>query len=281
MTAGMRLVACALVAVTLAWTSSEAQEGWFRGWGGRGEGFGVPPRFPSAADYDGAFTFCRVMYQRVRQHQRGLGWGTDYPDADVNFSIRLSELTKVRVSRTNNQPNHFVVRLTDPYLFQCPFLLMSDPGSAGFNDAEVEALRAYLLKGGFLWVDDYWGPYAWDDFARQIGKVLSPADYPIREIALDHPIMRTVFQVSEIPQVPSIQFWRQSGGETSELGYESARAHMAAISDAQGAIMVLMTHNTDISDAWEREGEDPRFFYNFSPQGYGVGLNVVVYAMSH
>ena len=164
-----RAVAGALIALTLAWTSSEAQDGWFRGWGGRGEGYGVPPRFPKAGEYDGASTFCRVMYQSVRRHQRGLGWGTDYPDADRNFSIRFAELTKARVSRTGEEPNHFVVRLTDEYLYQCPFILMSDPGSAGFSDAEVAALRAYLLKGGFLWVDDYWGPNAWDDFAGQIG----------------------------------------------------------------------------------------------------------------
>ncbi len=281
MTRCTRVVAGALIALTLAYTTIQAQERWFRGFGGRGEGYGVPPRFPNPDEYDGAFTFCRVMYQRVRQHERGLGWSTDYPDADRNFSIRFAELTKARVSRTNEEPNHFVVRLTDEYLYQCPFILMSDPGSAGLNDAEVAALRAYLLKGGFLWVDDFWGPRAWDDFAGEIGKALPATDYPIREIAADHPIMRTLFEVSAIPQVPSIQFWRYSGGETSELGNWSAQAHMAAISDPAGHIMVLMTHNTDISDSWEREGDDPQFFYHFSPLGYGVGLNVMVYAMSH
>ena len=90
-----------------------------------------------------------------------------------------------------------------------------------------------------------------------------------------------LFPVSAIPQVPSIQFWSQSGGETSEMGEYSARAHMAAINDKHGRVMVLMTHNTDISDSWEREGEDPQFFFNFSPNGYAVGLNSIVYAMSH
>ena len=99
-------------------------------------------------------------------HQRGLGWGTDYPYAEINLSIRLSELTKTRVSRTADEPNHFVVRPTDDALFQCPLVIMSDPGSAGFSSGDVERLQRYLLKGGFLWVDDYWGPWAWDDFAR-------------------------------------------------------------------------------------------------------------------
>ena len=71
------------------------------------------------------------MYTQVRRQQRGLGWGTDYPYADINFSIRLSELTKTRVGWAGTEPNHLVVRPTDEELFQCPFVLASDPGSAG------------------------------------------------------------------------------------------------------------------------------------------------------
>jgi hypothetical protein len=90
-----------------------------------------------------------------------------------------------------------------------------------------------------------------------------------------------MFEVKEVPQIPSIQFWRYSGGLTSERGPESAEPHMRAISDRRGRLMVLMTHNTDIADAWEREGEDPSFFYSFSPTGYAVGINVLLYAMTH
>ena len=110
--------------------------------------------------------------------------------------------------------------------------------------------------------------------------MLPHGQYPIQELTPDHAIYRTLFQVGEVPQIPSIQFWRGSGGETSER-YDSRTPTMHAIADERGRIMVLMTHNTDISDAWEREAEDPRFFYSFSPQGYAVGLNVVLYAMSH
>ena len=78
-----------------------------------------------------------------------------------------------------------------------------------------------------------------------------------------------------------MQFWRMSGGATSEMDEYSTNAHMAAILDKQGRIMVLMTHNTDIADSWEREADDPEFFFNFSPNGYAVGLNAVLYAMSH
>jgi hypothetical protein len=268
-----------VVAVLLAATTAFGQRDWGRGYG-RGEG-GIPPRFRAASDFDGSFQFCRMMYRQVRSHQRGLGWGTDYPDAEINFSIRLSELTKTRVSRTSdNEPNHFVVQPTDEGLYQCPFIIMSDPGSAGFNDVEAAALREYLLKGGFLWVDDYWGPWAWEDWAREIAKVLPSAQYPIRELPMDHPLFRTMFTVTRIPQVPSWQFWSESG-DTSEMGSYSAQAHMAAITDEHGRIMVLMSHNTDISDSWEREGQNPEYFLSFSPEGYAVGLNVALYALSH
>jgi Domain of unknown function (DUF4159) len=270
-----------VIAVLLAATSASAQDPWFRGFGGMGEGPGQPPRFPRVNDFDGAFTFCRLMYRQVRRHERGLGWSTDYPHAEINFSIRFGELTKARISKTGSEPNHFVVRPTDEWLDLCPIVIMSDPGSAGFSQADAAGLRRYLLKGGFLWADDYWGPWAWDDFANEIGKVLPSAQYPIRELPPDHPLFRMMFDVKKVPQVPSIQFWWQSGGQTSEMGPDSARAHMAAIFDARDRIMVLMSHNTDISDSWEREGEDPRFFYNFSPDGYALGLNVALYALSH
>lgn len=264
----------------LAATTASAQDPWFRGFG-MGEGPGMPPRFPVASDFDGAFTFCRLMYRQARRYERGLGWSTDYPHAEINFSIRLSELTKTRVSKTGGEPNHFVVRPTDDWLDQCPIVIMSDPGSAGFSEADAQALRRYLLKGGFLWADDYWGPWAWRDFAAEIAKVLPPSEYPIQELGLDHPIFRMMFDVKKVPQVPSIQFWWWSGGATSELGADSARAHLAAITDRRGRIMVLMSHNTDISDSWEREGADPQFFYNFSPDGYAIGLNVALYALTH
>lgn len=275
-----RALLALLLAVIAAGTIAEAQRG-FRGFGRWGGESGVPPRFATPADQDGEFHFCRLMYQSVRSQQRGMGWGTDYPYADINFSIRLSEMTKTAVSKTKNEPHHLVVQPTDDWLFQCPFLMASDPGSAGFTPQDAEALRAYLLKGGFLWADDYWGPYAWDDFADEIAKVLPPGQYPIKDLLPDHPIFRSLFEVKDVPQVPAWQYWRQSGGDTSEMGQLSARPHMAAISDAHGRVMVLMTHNTDIGDSWEREGEEPSYFYEFSPNGYAVGMNVAVYAMSH
>jgi hypothetical protein len=256
----------------------EAQRGFRGGWGGER---GVPPKFPNATDFDGSWHFCRLMYRQVRRQERGLGWGTDYPIADINFSTRLSELTKTQVGRDKDGFNHLVVRPTDPELFQCPFVMASDPGSAGFSSEDAEGLRAYLLKGGFLWVDDFWGPWAFEAFTQEIGKALPPAEFPVKDLTPEHPIYHVLFPFARVPQVPSMQYWLASGGDTSEMGEESARAHIAAIADKEGRIMVLMTHNTDIADSWEREGDDPQFFFHFSPNGYAVGLNAVLYSMMH
>jgi hypothetical protein len=111
--------------------------------------------------------------------------------------------------------------------------------------------------------------------------VLPPQQFPIVDVEPAHPIFRTLFAVAALPQIPSINSWRGMGGGTSELGEDSAEPHIRAISDRDGRIMVLMTHNTDISDAWEREAADPQYFLEFSPNGYAVGLNILLYAMSH
>ena len=182
-----------------------------------------PAALLKTGDFDGAFQFCRMMYRRCARISAGSAGAPTIPTPRSIFSIRLSELTKTRVSRSGpNEPNHFVVRPTDEALYQCPFIIMSDPGSAGFSDDDAEALRSYLLKGGFLWADDYWGPWAWDDFAREIAKVLPPAQYPIRELTFDHPIFKTMFTVTKIPQVPSWQYWSGSG-DTSEMGTAARR----------------------------------------------------------
>jgi hypothetical protein len=268
-----------LLIIGLAGTSVAARQDWWERWGGFR---GMPPRMATAESFDGAFNFCRVMYRSVRREAGGQGWRTDYPDADINLSVRLAELTTMRISRQpSGDPNHLVVRLTDDELFRCPFVMIEDAGTASFSEAEVERLRAYLLKGGFMWVDDFWGPEAWASWAAELARVLPPEAYPVRDLPPDHPLFRAMYEIRKVPQIPSIQFWRDSGGETSERGPDSAEPHARGVSDAQGHLMVLMTHNTDIADAWERERESPEFFFRFSPDGYEVGVNVMMYAMTH
>jgi hypothetical protein len=270
----------ALTALALAaGATASAQVPWDRFGGGFRR---VPPKFATADTFDGSFNFCRVMYRSVWREPGGMGWWTDYPDSDINFSTRLSELTRTPVGRdAQGEFKHVVVRLTDEALFQCPFVVIEDVGTVSFDDQEAEALQTYLRKGGFLWADDFWGSRAWEVWTRELARVLPPGEFPIVEVTAAHPMFHTLFDLEEIPQVPSIQFWRRSGGETSERGSDSARPNVRGIVDASGRLMVLMTHNTDVSDAWEREGEESEFFYRFSVDGYAVGIDVVLYAMTH
>ena len=174
------------------------------GWRG---GYGrYPPRWAAAADFDGGFIYCRGFYTSRWREQSGSGWNTDYPGADNNFPIRLAELTRVRVKfDVNRQPHHVVVSLTDPLLFRCPLLFMEDIGTVEFSPDEVLRLREYFMKGGFLWVDDSWGSNAWNNWISQVSQVLPPAEFPVFDIPRTHAIMRTLYDVKEVPAGPRDQ----------------------------------------------------------------------------
>jgi len=269
------VASAALVLLALAAGAANAQR-YFR------EG-SFATRYAPVVMPDASFVICRLAYTQVRREASGIGWETDYPYAEINLMTRLSELTKTRISRDESgDPNFYVIRLTDDQLFNCPMLVASDAGTIGFTAAQADRLRKYLLKGGFLWADDFWGSEAWNHWASQIARALPSAEFPIEDVALDDPMLRSMFQIKEIPQITNIQFWRQSGGTyTSERGQDSEEVHLRAIRDSHRRIMVLMSHNTDVADSWEREGEDPEFFYQFSPRGYALGVDVLLHVMTH
>ena len=249
---------------------------------GRGGRFGFGAgRIAKPEDFDGRFHYCRVVYRQSPDGRDG-SWRTDYPRADINFSIRFSELTKANVSfNERHEPNHLLVNLGGPELFSCPVAILSAPGAVSINESEALNLRTYLLKGGFLWVDDFWGSYEWEHWVREIRHALPADEYPIFDIPADHPIYRTQFEVSNIPQIPNIGYYMRSGGRTSEQGADSSVAHYRAIADRAGRIIVLITHNTDVGDSWEREGDDPSYFLAFGPKGYALGINAFLYALTH
>ncbi|HZP48813.1 MAG TPA: DUF4159 domain-containing protein [Vicinamibacterales bacterium] len=249
--------------------------------GGNGRWYRTPPKWAKRENFDGSWTYCRGFYYSNRREAGGSGWDTDFPGADNNFSVRLAELTGVRVRLdAGGQPDYVVLRLTDPLLSRCSMVHLEDAGTAEFTEDEVAALRAYLLKGGFLTVDDFWGTAAWDQWAEEIGRVLPPAAYPIFDIPPTHPILHALYDVKEVEQVSNIRFWVQTGS-TSERGPDSPHANFRGIADDQGRLMVVMTHNTDIPDTWEREGESKEYFDKFSPNGYAVGVNTVLYSLTH
>jgi hypothetical protein len=235
-------------------------------------------RIATADDFDGRFQFCRIVFRNAPTGDGG-GWGVDYPRAEENLSIRLAELTRTQISvDAAGIPNYALVRFTDPALFSCPFVMMTEPGGAFLDQSEAEALRTYVLKGGFIWADDFWGEYAWQHWENQLRKALPIGDYPIFELPPDHPLLHAQFS-TKVAQIPSIGW--SFNGRTSERGAESATPHARGIADANGRLMVLMTHNTDYGDSWEREGDDPAYFYNFGPDGYAFGINTLLYALTH
>jgi hypothetical protein len=235
----------------------------------------APMAVATSDSFDGAWHFCRLAY-------RGRSWATDYPDADHNFSTRLSELTKTVVSRTpGGEVRPLIVRPTDDALFQCPFVMLWQAESLWFSDEEAARLQQYLLKGGFLWSDDSWGTFAWQHFEQEMRKVLPDPRYRFTDLPLTHPMFRAFFDLPKVPQIPGISYWWGTGGDTSEQGADSAEVHVRGIADDHGRLMVLSTHNTDIADGWEREGVDPRYFRQFSVDSYAVGINVLLYTMAH
>ncbi|MEQ1760031.1 MAG: DUF4159 domain-containing protein [Vicinamibacterales bacterium] len=265
------------IVVVAALAAAVTVEAQFRQ--GRGGGGGrTSARLAIANDFTGQFMFCRIVFRNAVDGDGG-GWGVDYPRADENLSIRLSELTKTTISREGDGfPRHVLVRFNDPQIFSCPFVMMTEPGGAFLDPAEAEGLRNYVDKGGFLWADDFWGEYAWAHWVAQLRKALPAPDFPVFDLAEDHPLFKAQFDVPGVPQIPAIGL---GFGRTSERGAETAVPHARGIADSQGRLIVLMTHNTDIGDSWEREGDDPQYFLAFGPKGYAFGINAVLYALTH
>jgi hypothetical protein len=244
---------------------------------------GDPAELPPAEWPDRNVAGCHMHYTSIRREANGSGWRTDYPWAQRNLLIRMSELTKTRVSAfEGGVPHVWLVRLTDPALFKCAYLMASDVGTIGLSQDEADALGTYLRKGGFLWVDDFWGEAAWEHWSRELAKALPPAEYTSEDVPLTDPIFRSMLEVKRVPQVAGIGFWRAYGGQTtSERGEETAVPHLRAVRDRHNRIIVVMTHNTDLSNSWERETEDPAYFHQFSVEGYALGINILLYAMTH
>ena len=261
------LLTVALVAISVGYAAAQRRSS--------GGGY-APAVFP-----DGDFVICRLHYPEG--YRFAGGYRTDYPLGEQNLSIRFSELTRTRVSRgPDRSVNHYLVRLADDQLFNCPFLMAGDVGSMSLdNPADAKQLRDYLLKGGFLWTDDMWGEEEWEVWQAEIAKALPPAEYPIEELTLTDPIFRSQINVTSMPQIPNYPHWSRSGGDTSEMGEESRVPHFHVIRDSHRRIIVAMTRNTDIADAFEREAANPMYFSRFGPAGYGLGINVILHALTH
>jgi hypothetical protein len=242
------------------------------------------PRWTNAPGFEkDVFTFVRVRYHRDWSGPRRAGYCfIDFPDSDLDLSYRLQQLTSLKVD-----PDGRVLSLTEPELFDFPWLYMVEPGALRFSEAEVQTLRKYLLNGGYLMADDFWGPLEWDNFEREMKRVLPEREFV--ELPMDHPVFQSVFPLrvskNEL-QVPNFMTGESSQhtGVTWEYhdGEECRDVHIRALFDEKGRMMVIACHNTDNGDGWEREQEFHYFFREFSEKrAYPLGINIIFYAMTH
>ena len=234
-----------------------------------------------------AFTFCRIAFRNGDQGSSRGNWVTDFPDSDLNLSFRLQQMTSLRVD-----PNGRFLRLGSKDLSNYPWIYMVEPGRLALDDREIKILRDYLLNGGFLMADDFWGDEQWENFAGELKKVFPEREFT--ELPMEHPVFHTVFDIDvpkqklQTPNVrqaimslnPSSRYygitWEGQNGEGSE------EMHVRALTDDRGRIMVIATHNCDNGDGWEREGENDDFFHAFSERrAFPLGINIIFYAMTH
>ncbi len=235
-----------------------------------------------------AFTFCRIIRDvNPEGAPSSASWITDFPDSDLNLSFRVQQMTSMRVD-----PNGRILRLTEKELNDYPWIYMVEPGALLLQEEEVPALRKYLLNGGFLMADDFWGEWQWECFEEQIKRVFPDREFV--ELPMDHPVFHCVFDLSVEKNKLQVSNGRtgamsQYNGVTWERHVqrdgsleECTEMHVRAILDDKGRIMVIALHNTDNGDGWEREGENDWFFHEFSEKrAFPLGINIIFYAMTH
>jgi len=217
------------------------------------------------------FYFSRVAYRGFRGFYGRGSWATDYPRADQIFLSFIDRL----LPNLDAYEREFVVTLDDPQLRSYPFLYALEVGRMSLSPEEIEGLRSYLLAGGFLVIDDFWGTREWQNFEYEIRQVLP--EYEIIDLSIDHPIFSTFYEIEEIIQVPNVGQGVYGGPTHERDGYVPM---VKGIHDDNGRLMVIINWNTDLGDAWEW-ADNPRYPLKYSTYAYEMGVNFIVYAMSH
>lgn len=215
-----------------------------------------------------AFYFTRAMYTSYGRWGRP-SWAVDFPKADLQFLIGLRRLTGIDAYELENP-----VPLDDPELRRFPFLYAVEVGRMALTESEVAGLRGYLLSGGFLVVDDFWGTWQWANFESEMRRVLP--EHRIVELPSDHPLLDTFYRIDEIVQVPNVGQGMRGGPTWEADGYVP---HLRAIFDRDERLMVLISWNSDLGDAWEW-AENPHYPLPFSNYAFRLGVNLVLYGMS-
>ena len=246
-----------------------------------------PVAVPSDYKVPGEWVFARLMYPSMDGVHYGSGygrrrrysqdwtqgrsdWTTDYPRSDWHLAQALRRLTRVHV-RSVEQP----VNLDDGNeVYYWPWLYAVEVGHWSLTDSQAKVLREYLLRGGFFMCDDFHGTEEWEVFTASMSRVFP--DRPIVEIENRDQVFHTLYDLDDRYQVPGAQ-WLQTGRIYEYDGYE---ARWRGIYDDKGRLMVAICHNMDLGDSWEH-ADNPQYPAKFSELGLRIGLNYVLYAMTH
>ncbi len=235
---------------------------------------------------DAEFHFIRVEYTDLPEYHRGWGfssrdgtgsgwWLVDWPAAENHFSRGLQRLTRI----DTGDPLH--LRLTDPKLFNYPWIYATQVGWWGLTDAETTRLRDYLLRGGFLVVDDFWGLEQWELFRRTMARVLP--GQPIPDIDLPDSVMHVLYDIErkDLTFIPGSRHLRRGAGGSIEIVQpEGTRPAWRAMYDGKNRMVVAVNYNTDVADAWEF-ADVPYYPEKMTSLAYRYGINYVVYSMTH
>jgi hypothetical protein len=224
------------------------------------EGMSAPPK--------NEYTFARLVYTGGWGWRYG-SWTTDTPKADINLAAGIKRLTNLDVRDTP-----FYIPLTSKEIFKYPFLYAVEVGYLQLSPEEADILREYLARGGFFVVDDFHGTIEWANFEEQIRKVLP--NCKIEEIPVTHPVFHCFFDIDELFQIPGVQYL-YSGHTYEKDGYV---AHFRGIFDDNGRLIVMINFNSDLGDAWEW-ADSPYYAERYTSTAYRLGINYIVYSMTH
>jgi hypothetical protein len=202
---------------------------------------------------------------------QGWGWATDYPGADCKYMGGIHRLTGLPVY---THPN--IVEIMDPDLFKFPYVYIVEPGGMFLSDKEAERLREFFARGGFLHVDDFWGLQQKANFVEQMRKVFP--DKSLEVLPLTHEVFHTFYDINEILQIPNQGNGCYGGPYWEQPDDKEPRIY--GISDDHGRLQVVVTYNSDLGDAWEYM-DLACYPQKLTGQAYRLGLNFMIYAMTH
>ena len=242
---------------------------------------GVRVEFPSSAE----FHFIRTEYTDLPQYHRRFGfasrnatgdgwWMVDWPDADQHFSMGVQRLTRIHTG----DPRH--LRLTDPNLFDYPWIYATQTGWWGLSDAETKCLREFLLRGGYLVVDDFWGPEQWETFRLTMDRVFPGR--PIVDLSQSDGVLHVLYDIEEkdLTWIPGTRHLRRGPGGITVQQPEGTAPAWRAIFDDRNRMVVAVNFNTDVGDAWEY-ADSPDYPEAMTTLAYRYGLNYLMYSMTH